>query len=143
NALWIDKSVPILPSFKQTLMRDFRTTLQPVDFAQNLSQSVQKINQWISQQTQGKISNMVLMQDINANVRMILTTAASLKGEWASPFDQKLTKRFPFHISAQRTFLVDMMQNTAQYLLAKGEQEDILVVPFAQESDSQIAMAIL
>lgn len=143
NALWIDKSIPILPSFKQTFMRNFRTTLQPVDFAQDLNQSVQRINQWVLHQTQGKISNMISVPDVNVNMQMILTTAASLKGEWASPFDQKLTKRLPFHISVQRTSLVDMMQNTAQYLLAKGEKEEVLLIPFAQEGGPQIVMTIL
>src|SRR5262249_33047994 len=33
NALWLDKSLSILPSFKQTFLRDFRENFQVVDFA--------------------------------------------------------------------------------------------------------------
>jgi serine protease inhibitor len=143
NALWLDKSISVLPSFKQTLMRDFRTTLQPVDFAHDPSQSVQKINQWVLQQTRGLANNMVQSQDLTVETRMVLTTAAELKGQWTYPFDHNLTKQRPFQIAAQRAFQTDMMYNTSRDLLWKGKKWDILVVPYLREEQgAQIAMVI-
>ncbi len=143
NALWIDQSLLILPSFKQTLLRNFRTAVQLLDFQHDLSRSIQKMNQWVLQQTNEKINNMVSTQDATMNTRMMLTTAAWMKEQWASPFDPSLTKRQSFYLTAQRTFLVDMMQNTADYLLWKGEQWDMLVLPFEKaDQGAQLAMAI-
>lgn len=54
NGLWVDKSVKVFPSFTVALKRNFRFDLQPIDFVNNLNPSIQKINQWISKQTEGK-----------------------------------------------------------------------------------------
>lgn len=144
NAVWIDKSIPLLPSFKQTFLRNFRTPLQPIDFANDLSLSIQKINQWVSQQTQGKVGNMLSGQDVNVNTRIVLTTAAYLKGSWTYPFDQRSTKRIPFQVSPQRALLTDMMQNTSNYLLWKGEQWDVLAVPYERgDQGAHLTMVIL
>jgi serpin B len=144
NALWMDQSLPILPSFKQILLRNFRTAAQPVDFKHNLSRSIQKINQWILQHTDGKINNMVLTQDATVNTQMILTTAASMKEQWAYPFDPSLTKRQSFYLTNQRSFLAEMMQNTADYLIWKGEQWEMLILPFEKGNrETQLGMAIL
>jgi serine protease inhibitor len=144
NGLWIDQSVKIFPSFTVTLKRNFRFELQPVDFASNLNPSIQKINQWTSKQTAGKIGSEVAPQDVTVNSRMILTTAAYIKGQWAYPFNREQSKRLPFQISARRTFLADMMQHTAQYMLLKGEKWDILVIPFEHKGEgAQLMMVIL
>jgi serine protease inhibitor len=144
NALWLDKSLPVLPSFKQTLLSNFRTTVQSTDFAEHLSQSIQQINQWVEKQTNNKIYNMVVPQDVTTKSRLLLTTGAYLRGAWGNSFNPTLTKRLPFQITPQRTMSTEMMQMTANYPLWKGEQGDLLVVPFAQESEgAQLAMAIL
>lgn len=144
NALWVDKSIKVLPSFTQTFLRDFRDPLQQVDFRDNLSATIQQINQWVLKQTKGKINHMLLAQDVPANAKMILTTAAYVKGKWGSPFDRALTKRLPFQITSQRTLLTEMMHQTSHYSIFKGEQWDILAIPFEQgEEGAQLAMVIL
>lgn len=144
NALWLDKSIKVLPSFAQTMIRNFRYPLQQVDFRGNLSATIQKINQWVLKQTEGKINNMLFAQDVPTNTKMILTTAAYIKGKWSSPFDRALTKRLPFQITPQRTLLTEMMHQTSQYPILKGEKWDVLAVPFEQgEEGPQLAMVIL
>lgn len=144
NGIWIDKSVKVLPSFTLTLKRNFRFDLQPVDFANGLSPSIQKINQWTSEQTAGKIRSEISTQNATTNSRMILTTAACIKGMWAYPFNHEQSKRVPFQISPQRALLADMMQNTANYLLWKGEKWDMLAIPYEQKGQgAQLAMVIL
>lgn len=143
NALWLDKSISILPSYKQTMLRNFRANVEFIDFVKNMNQSVQTINQWTLRQSKGKINQIISSQDITSDMRMVLTTAAYLKGEWVFPFDQKLTKRLPFQVSKQRALTTDMMQNTAQYLLAVGESENVIVVPLKEEEETQIAMVIV
>lgn len=144
NGIWIDQSVKLLPSFPLTLKRNFRFELQPIDFVSSMSQSIQKINQWTSKQTAGKIVGVVPAQNITMNTRMVLTTAAYIRGQWAYPFNREQSKRLPFQISPQRTSLTDMMQNTAKYLLWKGDQWDILAVPFEQKGQgAQLTMVIV
>ena len=88
NALWLQKDLPFLSSFKLTLQRNFKTTLQPIDFA-GLNLAIHKINQWTSEQTKGKINRLLMDQDVKKNTNCILTAAIYLKGQWAHLFDPK------------------------------------------------------
>lgn len=144
NELWIDKKIKVLPSFIQVLMKDFRSPLQQVDFHVELTQSIQKINQWVLQRTSGKIQNILSSQDVTANTMMALTTAAQIKGSWASPFDRKETKQVSFYSTPQRALHAEMMQNTGQYSVWRGEKWDILALPYEQGKEgAQLMMAIL
>lgn len=144
NAIWLQKDLSILPAFKLTLQRSFKYNLQLLDFANQLSQSVDKVNQWTSQQTNGKIRNLLMKQDVTRNSRFIVTSAIYMTGQWAHPFNQSATKRLPFRYSPQRTSMADMMHQTADILLLKGEKWDLLTLPYVQGSQgAQLAMTII
>ncbi len=143
NTLWLDKSLSILPSFKQTLMRNFKISSQSIDFTHHLGLSVQAVNQWIAQQSNGLVRQMIAAQDIAMNTHMLLTMVANLESEWSYPFEPNLTKRLPFQLSIQRTILTEMMHNTSTYLLRKGEEVDIIAIPCIQEEEEpQLSMVI-
>jgi serine protease inhibitor len=144
NALWLQKDLPFLRSFKLTMQRNFNTSLQLADFANHPSQSIHLINQWISQQTNGKINRLLMGQDVDKNTHCILSTAIYLKGEWIRLFDQKQTKRLPFRLSLQRTLLADMMHTTSDYLLSNGDKCDLLVLPYTPGNpEIELAMVII
>jgi len=149
NALWIDKSIPILNAFKQVVFTNFRTHLDVgSDFISNLNATLKRINQWVQQQTRSKINNMLSPLDINSTMRMVLTTAAYINGEWLFPFDKGLTKRLPFKITKRKTVLASMMQTTASYMIATRDDVDVLALPFVYsqgketEGKMQISMII-
>lgn len=143
NALWLQKELPLLSSFKLTIQHGFRSTLQFVDFAKEGARSAQTINQWVSQQTERKINNLVNPQDVTAQTRLLLTTALYSRGAWSHPFDTKQTKRMPFQITPQRSLMANMMHATTLYALWKGEKWDLLEIPYQQgEEGGQLALAI-
>ncbi len=144
NDIWLQSNLPFLPSFKIALQRNFRLSLQPLDFTNESSKSIQIINQSVSQKTGGKIKSIVSGQDVNAKTRFILTTAMAMQGQWVYPFDARQTKRMPFHVSAQRTLMADMMHISAHYLLWKGDQLDIVVLPYVKgDQDLELNMVIV
>lgn len=144
NALWIDKDIVPLNSYHQLLKQDYLTSLQVADFTHQLGQSVQLMNRWMAQNSGGKIRGGVSFQDVPLGSQMVLTTAASLKGQWLYPFDRTKTKKSPFYITPQRPWDVQMMKNTEHYLLWNGKQWDVLTVPFELEAEgTEFAMTIL
>lgn len=143
NGLWLDKSIPILPSYKNSLMNNYQTSVHTVDFAKNINQALKEINEWTLQKTQRKIGSIASSQDINAQMHMVLTTTAGLNGDWMFPFNPKLSKRLSFQVSAQRSVSAQMMTNTATYSIAKEDPFEIVIVPLKQEEGNiQLAMAV-
>jgi serine protease inhibitor len=144
NALWLQKDLKLLPSFKLEMQRNFRDNLQFLDFANELSKSIQTINQWVSQKTNGKINHLVTGQDVTTKTRFLLTMAISMRGQWEHQFELSQTKRLPFRLSSERTLLSDMMHTTSTYLLAKNDKWDLLVLPYVKgNQEIELAMALL
>jgi serpin B len=144
NALWFQKDLTFLPSFKLGMQRNFKATLQLVDFANEVSKAIQLINQWVSRETKGKINSMVTGVDVTTSTSFILTSAVYMRGQWVHRFDPRQTKRLPFHVTAQRTFMSDMMHTTSTYQLWKGDKWDVLLLPYVQGNQGpRLAMTLL
>lgn len=66
--------------------------MESLDFKDSFD-SVKKINDWVTQTTNGKIIDLVDAESISSSV-MLLINALYFRGLWSSPFDQTLTKEF-------------------------------------------------
>lgn len=144
DRLWIQKNIPILPSFQQTLLRSLNETIESTDFINDKSRSISMINQWTSQETERKINNVLNTQDVTTKTRLLLTTAITMKGQWEDPFDSRQTIREPFYVTSQRSLLSNMMQKTLNCLVWKGDQWDLVVLPYKQtEEKARLVMVII
>jgi len=52
------------------------------------SESAKIINKWISENTEGKIEELVKPESLNSLTRMIIASAIVFKGKWKKPFDK-------------------------------------------------------
>lgn len=144
NSLWVDKSIPILPSFNQLLLRNFGITFQVIDFTQGVGQATDQINHWVNEKTEKKIRNIILTKDLSTTMQLILTTAADISGRWLYPFDRSLTKRIAFQLNTNRTSLAHMMTIFGNFLVGKSDQVELLLIPLLSlENEAQIQMAII
>ena len=79
----------ILTPFLQTMQADFSGDLQSVDFQHDPSGAVQTINNWVSQQTDSLIQNLLSSADVTTLTRLVLTNAIYFNGTWATAFDRQ------------------------------------------------------
>jgi serpin B len=84
NALWAQKGVALLPTYLDLLAQNYGTGVFLLDFATATESARSTINQWVSGQTHGKISNLV--DSLDPSTRLILTNAVYFKADWAAPF---------------------------------------------------------
>jgi serpin B len=71
--------------------------LQPVDF-RNATETVDTINQWVSEQTEAMIPD--LLESVSPDALLVLVNAIVFKGKWALPFDRDLTRPAPFTLAS-------------------------------------------
>ncbi|XP_074467100.1 alpha-2-antiplasmin-like [Sebastes fasciatus] len=76
--------------------------------------SVEEVNQWVENATNGHIHN--FLDSIPHNVLLMLMNAVYFKGEWRTRFDPLGTSKGAFYLDNQNSVLVDMMKS-AQYPL--------------------------
>ena len=109
NALWTQYDFEFLPSYLQFIESYYMGNTTNLDFSKT-QEAANQINQWIEDQTHGKIKDMIQSNDINPFTKMILTNAIYFKGDWKYQFDAEKTKQENFFVSNDTTVTVPMMQ---------------------------------
>ncbi len=95
NALWGSADEPFLPAFLSTLAENYRAGLRKTDFARP-EEARRTINQWASDETRGKIENLIPPGIITPATPLVLTNAIYFKASWEHPFQERATQPAPF-----------------------------------------------
>ena len=92
NSVWYRRGFEVLEEFLQTNAEYFDAEIADLDFADPASVDV--INGWISDKTNGLIEEMI--ESIGPNVIMYLINAIYFKADWTVQFDPDDTSDAPF-----------------------------------------------
>ena len=68
-----------------------------VDFSQS-EQASETINQWIGEQTENKITELISADALSPQMRLVFPNAVYFQGSWAEPFQQQRTRQESFHL---------------------------------------------
>jgi serpin B len=113
NALFVQAGYPLLSPYQKVLRSAFRAELASVDFGQPEA-AASKINDWVSENTNGKITQLVSPDVLTDLTRLILTNAVYFYAGWVDEFSEGGTERRPFYTSpaAKERVYADMMRKT-------------------------------
>lgn len=129
NALWIKDNLEVKPEFIDLTKKFYNASIFTL-------QGAQPINDWASNQTNGKIKEIVT-DEIISNSNLILTNAIYFKGDWASTFEEKDTKKDIFIGLDGSNNEVDMMyQLNSEGRYFKDEKIEILEMLYKGETIS-------
>ncbi|XP_052041117.1 serine protease inhibitor A3C-like isoform X1 [Apodemus sylvaticus] len=110
NALFINKCLQILAEFKEKARALYQTEAFTADFQQS-REAEKLINDYVSNQTQGKIKG--LISDLDERTSMVLVNYIFFKGKWKMPFNPRVTLESAFYLDEKRSVKVPMMKNKA------------------------------
>jgi serpin B len=110
NTFWGQEQWPFRRSYKDLLAELYRAELFEVPFATNPEGSRQRINAWVSDQTQGKIPELLPLGSVTDLTRLVLASAIYFYGTWKYQFDPALTKSRDFYLLDGPRILVPMME---------------------------------
>ncbi|WP_246255321.1 serpin family protein [Cyclobacterium plantarum] len=106
NAIWYKQEWEVNPDFEETVRNSFGAEVGGLDMAN--PQSVNVINNWIEQNTEGLIKDM--LDAIPPNAAMYLVNAIYFKADWKYRFNASNTREAPFYVSPGNEVAVDMMR---------------------------------
>lgn len=110
NSLWIDKSFAISPKYQATISENYTpASVNAADFRNNTEPERKRINQWVQDQTQGKIRDLLPSGAINSLTRLVIANAVYFKGSWQTPFKEELTKPAKFTLHDHKKIDVPFM----------------------------------
>ena len=140
SALWGQKGYQFLPEFLDALARNYGAGLRLLDFVSDPEAARRVINDWVSEQTGGRIQDLIPPGAVDALTRLVLTNAIYFNAAWAEPFEKNRTADGPFYLLDGRQVTVPMMRQTAQFGYAEGEGFQAVELPYDGE---ELAMVIL
>jgi len=109
NALWVDQDFPLRKAYLAAVTGDYGATARPSDFRHNPEQEREAINAWASEQTKGKITEVLGPGSVTTAMRLLLTNAVYFKGAWVDPFEEENTKEEDFIAAQGRKSKVPLM----------------------------------
>jgi len=140
NALWAQKDFPFCEQFISINQQYYNARLENVDFIKQAEQARQTINQWVEEQTQDKIKDLMPPGSIDAMTRLVLTNAIYFKGQWAEQFDKKMTADMPFFVSAEKKIAAPLMMLKERFKYAELDTSQIVELPYV---DDELSMVVL
>ena len=110
NSIWARTNWTMKLSFLDILARYYDAGVNLLDFGNEPEQSRITINDWVSDQTNDKIKDLLPRGTITPDVYLVLTNAVYFLADWLYTFDPHLTKQRTFTRLDNSTVAVDMMQ---------------------------------
>jgi serpin B len=140
NAIWGQKDYGFLSTFLDVLAENYGAGLRILDFITETEKSRLTINQWVSDQTEGRIEDLIPQGAIDALTRLVLTNAIYFNAAWEYPFDEDTTADGPFYLLDGGQVTVPMMKQTESCGYAEGEGYQAVEL---QYDGNELSMVIL
>jgi len=121
NAIWGQKDYEFLSSFLDVLAENYGAGLRILDFITETEKSRVTINDWVSDQTEGRIEDLIPQGLIDALTRLVLTNAIYFNAAWEHPFNGNITADGPFYLLDGGQVIVPMMKQTESFGYTEGE----------------------
>jgi len=115
NAIWGQKDYQFLATFLDTLAENYGAGLRLLDFINAPEESRLTINNWVSDQTEGRIEDLIPQDLISAATRLVLTNAIYFNAAWRYPFNDDMTEDGPFYPLDGGEVIVPMMKQTESF----------------------------
>lgn len=78
------------------------SSAENIDFSKDTDKIISRVNAWVNNLTNGKISEILPQGSINQFTRMIIVNAIYFKGNWNKKFDESKTQRLPFYLEGKK-----------------------------------------
>jgi|YNPMSStandDraft_1061717.scaffolds.fasta_scaffold00706_6 serpin B len=130
NALWGQQGFEFLNEFLDTLAQNYAAGLRLVDFRADPEAARQVINQWVSDQTEQRIQNLIPQGALDPLTRLVLTNAIYFNAAWQYPFQKEATTEEPFFLLNGEKLTVAMMKLNKTLLYAEGADFQLVSLPY-------------
>ncbi|XP_020036036.1 serpin B8 [Castor canadensis] len=141
SRLFGEETCDFLSTFKESCQKFYQASLEELSFAKDTEACRKHINNWVTEKTEGKISDVLGPGTIGPQTKLVLVNAMYFKGKWNEQFDRKYTRGMLFKTNQEKK-TVQMMFKEAKFKMGYVDevQMQVLELPYAEE---ELSMVIL
>jgi len=138
NSVWGQDGFTFRPEYLDLLALSYGAGVRLVDFRANAPAAVEAINQWVSEETEGRIRD--ILDQLGRDTRLVLANGIYFNAAWARPFDEADTKDEPFYLLDGDEEKVPLMHQRDDFLYTEGDGYQAIQLPYHYD---EVAMVIL
>lgn len=140
NALWGRTGYEFQSEFLEVLSTNYGAGMRTLDFARAPEESRLTINNWISEQTENRINNLLPPGSISLVTRLILTNAVYFKADWLYQFSVNCTSDGEFTLLDSNKVTARMMKQTEHFKYTDGSNYQAIELPYHGETMSMVIL---
>lgn len=141
NSLWAQQDHPFHNDFFELIEKYYNSSLYKVDYKVDRESARNQINQWVENETNAIIKDLIQPGVLNEDTRLVLVNAIYFLSEWKIAFDPKSTRQDEFFtaIDNQTEEVPFMyMKDTLNYY--ENEKFQVLEMNYANDDFSMIVI---
>ena len=142
NALWVRENLQLLEDYKKIIQDYYGGDSTEVDFS-NPTEAAGIINQWIEDNTNGLIKDLISASNIPPLTALVITNAIYFKGIWKVQFDPVNTTDRDFEIYNGNNVQVPTMKlidTEDEFNYTENDDLQILELPYTGDDLSMIIL---
>jgi len=139
NAIWIQKNYPVLDSYLDTIKVNYGANIKALDFINKTEESRITINEWVEEQTNKRIKDILSKGSINQSTPIVITNTVYFKGEWSQAFQKSYTNNSIFTAEDGSTKQIPFMNKyDGHYKYLKESYYQAIELPYKGGKSSML-----
>jgi serpin B len=130
NAIWGQDGFAFHEDFLKVLAANYGAGLRLLDFMSQPEAARQVINDWVAEETEERIKDIVPPGAITPETRLVLANAIYFNASWLHPFDEGSTHDEVFHLLDGSEASVPMMTQQESFGYARGDGYQAVSLPY-------------
>jgi serpin B len=138
NSIWGQTGRDFKQPFVDVVAHYYGAALRLLDMDKDYAGACDTINDWVSQETDGRITGLMSPADKpDTPLLMMLVNAVHFKADWNRPFWPAATQLRPFYLVGGTKADVPMMWQTADFHYLKTEDLQVIELPYSAQPFSE------
>lgn len=138
NAIWVENNFKIKNKFEELVKTKYLSEINGMDFVNKPEECRIEINNWASENTENKITNLIPKGLISQQTKLVLTNAIYFLADWQNQFKKRYTKEDNFYLSNGEKVKIKMMHQTEYFRYTENEKVQIIELPYENDRLSMI-----
>lgn len=140
NSVWGQKDYPFEQSYLDLLAEQYGAGLRLADYRADAEGARKQINDWVSEETRQKITDLIPAGALSEATRLVLANAIYFKAGWMEPFDPENTSPAAFNLLDGSSVDTWMMIQGGFFPYASGEGWQALELPYVGGTASMVIL---
>ncbi|RDV36564.1 serpin family protein [Bradymonadaceae bacterium TMQ3] len=138
NQTWGQQGFSFESDFLDLLALHYGAEMRIVDFTSATEAIRLEINQWVEDQTNERIKDLLPEGVLSAETRLVLVNAIYFYGSWLNAFNEDLTEDAAFTLLDESQVNVPMMKQAAEFGFYEDESTVAASLPYVGDEASMI-----